>query len=80
MYISLQQEHHPLCTTLLQLIEQFDQRMQLINGRGGSIATDRAILSMHQNLTALHLQLLQQIDEVHEEKGKWNVYIKLYYI
>lgn len=51
------------------MIDQFNQRMQLISGRGNSIATDRAVLSMHQNLTALHLQLLQQIDEVHEEKG-----------
>ena len=44
--------------------------MHEVNNKGRSIATDPAILSMHQDLTAMHLQLLQQIDETQEKKGK----------
>lgn len=44
--------------------------MQAISNKGLSIATDQAVLSMHQDLTALHIQLLQQIDETQEEKGR----------
>lgn len=50
-------------------MDQFTQRMQHVTSRGGSIATDPAILSMHQDLTAMHLQLLQQIDDTQEKKG-----------
>lgn len=41
-----------------------------MSSKGLSIATDQAILSLHQDLTALHMQLLQQIDETQEKKGK----------
>lgn len=42
--------------------------MEDVSGKGLSIATDQAILSLHQDLTALHIQLLQQIDETQEKK------------
>ena len=58
----------PLCSTLNRLIDQFNQRMEDVSGKGLSIATDQAILSLHQDLTALHIQLLQQIDETQEKK------------
>ena len=68
----------PLCSTLNRLIDQFNQRMEDVSGKGLSIATDQAILSLHQDLTALHIQLLQQIDETQEKKceeeregGRW---------
>ena len=60
---------HTLSATLRQLMDQFTQRMQHVTSRGGSVATDPAILSMHQDLTAMHLQLLQQIDDTQEKKG-----------
>ena len=44
--------------------------MDNVSSKGLSIATDQAILSLHQDLTALHMQLLQQIDETQEKKGK----------
>uniref|UniRef100_A0A1X7T1J8 Hepatocyte growth factor-regulated tyrosine kinase substrate helical domain-containing protein n=2 Tax=Amphimedon queenslandica TaxID=400682 RepID=A0A1X7T1J8_AMPQE len=59
----------PLCSTLNRLIDQFNQRMENVSGKGLSIATDQAILSLHQDLTALHIQLLQQIDETQEKKS-----------
>lgn len=64
----------PLCATLHRLIDQFNQRMQSISDKGLSIATDQAVLSMHQDLTALHMQLLQQIDETQEKKGESLIY------
>lgn len=62
--------HPPLCKTLRQLVEHFTQRMHEVNSKGRSIATDPAILSMHQDLTAMNLQLLQQIDETQEKKAE----------
>ena len=56
-------------STLQQLMERFSQRMQEIQNKGGSIATDPAILSMHQDLTAMHLKLLEQVDEAQESHG-----------
>ena len=54
---------------LASLLAQFMQRMHEVNRQGGGIATDRVVLSMHQNLTAMHVQLLKQIDEVQQKKG-----------
>ena len=48
--------------------------MQEINGQGLSIATDRVVLSMHQDLTAMHVQLLKQIDEAQQKKGNHTPY------
>ena len=61
--------YHPLATTLRKQLEHFTARMQAVSQQGGSIATDQAVLTLHQDLTAMHLQLLQQIDEVQQKKG-----------
>ena len=43
--------------------------MQDVQSKGISVATDPAILSMHQDLTAMHLKLLEQLDEAQEHHG-----------
>lgn len=48
----------------------FIQRMHEVSGAGGSVATDPVVLSLYQNLNALQPQLLQQIDEVQQKKGR----------
>lgn len=61
----------PLAETVRKTIEMFLQRMHEVSGAGGSIATDPVVLSLYQNLNALQPQLLQQIDDVQQKKGRW---------
>jgi growth factor-regulated tyrosine kinase substrate len=49
-------------------VEQFVRQMQQVSSAGGSIAADPIILSLYQTLSALHPQLLKQIDDVQQQK------------
>ena len=46
--------------------------MHNLNDRNVGIATDQAVLTIHQDLTAMNIQLLQQMDETQEKKGTYN--------
>ncbi len=58
-----------MCGTLCNLIDQFNQRMHAMNNKNIGIGTDQAVLTIHQDLTAMNIQLLQQMDETQEKKG-----------
>ncbi len=64
-----QVEGVPLCTTLRTLIDKFTERMHSINSNGVSIATDTAVLTLHQDLTAMNIQLLKLTDDTQDKKG-----------
>ena len=61
----------PLADTVWSTVEQFVQRLQQVSAAGGSVAADPVILSLYQNLNALHPQLLKQIDDVQQQKGMY---------
>ena len=60
----------PLADSVHKTVEMFLARLQEVNSMGGSVATDPVILSHYQNLTALQPQLLKQIDDVQQKKGR----------
>ncbi len=60
---------NPLAESVRKTIDMFMKRLNDVNVGGGSIATDPVVLSLYQNLTAMQPQLLQQIDQVQQQKG-----------
>ena len=51
-------------------IQMFMKRLHEVSSSGGSIAADPVVLSLYQNLTAMQPQLLKQIDDIQQQKGK----------
>lgn len=59
-----------LAESISKSIDMFVKRLHEVNSNGASIATDPVVLSLYQNLTAMQPQLLKQIDDLQQQKGK----------
>lgn len=60
----------PLAESIRNSIAMFVKRLHEVNSSGTSVATDPVILSLYQNLTAMQPQLLKQIDDIQQQKGR----------
>lgn len=67
----------PLAESIRNSIDMFVKRLHEVNSSGGSIATDPVVLSLYQNLTAMQPQLLKQVDDIQQQKGKYETYFAL---
>lgn len=60
----------PIISSIKNTLDMFVKRMQEVNAAGRSIATDISVQSMFQTLTAMHPQLLRELERLDEEKAK----------
>ena len=61
---------NPMLSSIKNTLDLFVRRMQEVNASGRSIATDMSVQTMFQSLTAMHPQLLAEIDTLKQEKEK----------
>ena len=61
---------NPMLSSIKNTLDLFVRRMQEVNASGRSIATDMSVQTMFQSLTAMHPQLLAEIESLKREKEK----------
>lgn len=61
---------NPMLSSIKNTLDLFVRRMQEVNATGRSIATDMSVQTMFQSLTAMHPQLLAEIETLSREKEK----------
>ena len=59
-----------MLSSIKNTLDLFVRRMQEVNASGRSIATDMSVQTMFQSLTAMHPQLLAEIESLKREKEK----------
>ena len=61
---------NPMLSSIKNTLDLFVRRMQEVNASGRSIATDMSVQTMFQSLTAMHPQLLAEIESLKRDKEK----------
>lgn len=61
---------NPMLSSIKNTLDLFVRRMQEVNASGRSIATDMSVQTMFQSLTAMHPQLLAEIESLKKETEK----------